>query len=133
VSSERAFTVLYDRDCGFCTWCADWIRRADRDGRMSIVPLQEAPNDPDLAPIAAETDLRCALHAVDEAGTVHAGGAAILEIQERLPGGWLITEWRRLPFAADLAEWAYGIASRNRDWLGRMVGAERNVACEVRR
>jgi predicted DCC family thiol-disulfide oxidoreductase YuxK len=100
---------------------------------MSIVPLQEAPNDPELAPIAAETDLRCALHAVDEDGVVHQGGAAILSIQERLPGGWLITEWRGLPFAADLAEWAYGVAARNREALGRLVGAEGDTACEVRR
>jgi predicted DCC family thiol-disulfide oxidoreductase YuxK len=133
VSTQRPLTVLYDRDCGFCTWCADWIRRADRDGRMAVVPLQEAPHDPELAPIAAETDLRCALHAVDEDGIVHQGGAAILEIQERLPGGALITFWRTLPFAADLAEWAYGVAARNRATLGKLVGAEGDTACDLPR
>jgi predicted DCC family thiol-disulfide oxidoreductase YuxK len=131
MSTEATFTVLYDRDCGFCTWSADWIGRADRAGRLRIVALQDAPLDPGLAPIAAERDLRCALHAVDEDGVVHAGGAAVLSIQERLPGGALITAWRRLPGAAELAEWAYRIAARNRDWLGRLVGAKGDSACEV--
>ena len=133
MSTEATFTVLYDRDCGFCTWSADWVRRADRAGRLRIVALQDAPLDPGLAPLAAGRDLRCALHAVDEKGTIHEGGAAILEIQERLPGGALITYWRRLPFAADLAAWAYRIAARNRDWLGGLVGAKGDSACEIPR
>ena len=133
MANETPFTVLYDRDCGFCTWAADWIRRFDREGRLSVVALQDAPADPDLAPIAAEHDLRCALHAVDEDGFVHRGGDAILSIQERLPGGALITAWRTLPFSADLAEWAYAIAARNRAALGRIVGAKADSACEVPR
>jgi predicted DCC family thiol-disulfide oxidoreductase YuxK len=133
MSNEAPFTVLYDRDCGFCTWSADWIRRADREGRLRIVALQDAPDDPDLAPIAAERDLRCALHAVDEHGVVHAGGDAVLSIQERLPGGAIITAWRGLPGTAELAEWAYAITARNRDRLGRLVGAEGGSACEVPR
>lgn len=133
MSTEATFTVLYDRDCGFCAWSADWIRRADRAGRLRIVALQDAPLDPGLAPIATERDLRCALHAVDECGIVHAGGDAVLSIQERLPGGALITAWRRLPGAAAPAEWAYTVAARNRDRLGRLVGAEASSACEVQR
>ncbi|MFI5255379.1 MAG: thiol-disulfide oxidoreductase DCC family protein [Candidatus Limnocylindrales bacterium] len=133
MSHAPHFTVLYDRDCGFCTWAADWIRRFDRDGRLSIVALQDAPADPDLAPVAESHDLRCALHAVDEDGTVHRGGDAILEIQERLPGGAWITAWRTLPFSADLAEWAYATAARNRDVLGRLVGADETAACEIPR
>ncbi len=128
-----ALTVLYDRDCGFCVWAARWIRRADRHGRLRIVALQDAPLDPRLAPIAEGRDLRCALHAVDEQGAVHAGGDAVLAIQERLPGGALITAWRRLPGTAELAERAYRIAARNRDHLGRLVGAETGGACELER
>jgi predicted DCC family thiol-disulfide oxidoreductase YuxK len=131
--AAATFTVMYDRDCGFCTWSADWIRRADRAGRLRIVALQDAPLDPALAPIAAERDLGCALHAVDERGVVHAGGDAVLSIQERLPGGALITAWRRLPGAAELAEWVYAVAARNRDLLGRLVGAEAGAACEIPR
>lgn len=128
-----ALTVLYDRDCGFCAWAAAWIRRADRDDRLRIVALQDAPQDPRLAPIVEGRDLRCALHAVDEQGAVHAGGDAVLSVQERLPGGALITAWRRLPGMAELAERAYAIAARNRDRLGRLVGAEAGAACELER
>jgi predicted DCC family thiol-disulfide oxidoreductase YuxK len=133
VPALAPFTVLYDRDCGFCTWSADWIRRADRKGRLRVVALQDAPDDADLAAAVAGHDLRCALHAVDEAGVVHRGGDAVLSIQERLPGGALITAWRRLPGAAALAERAYAVAARNRDRLGGLVGAGGGTACEVPR
>ncbi|MGH3075456.1 MAG: thiol-disulfide oxidoreductase DCC family protein [Gaiellales bacterium] len=131
MAGDGIFIVLYDRDCAFCTWVADWIRRADRDGRINLVSLQDAPDDPQLAPLAHDYDLRCELHAVDEHGAVHAGGDAVLSIQERLPGGAIITAWRTLPFAEDLAEWAYGIAARHRDLLARMVGLEATPACEL--
>ena len=128
---DGIFTVLYDRDCAFCTWVADWIRRADRDGRIDLMPLQDAPTHPEFAMIAAANDLHCELHAVDEGGGIHRGGDAVLSIQERLPGGAIISAWRALPFSADLADWAYGIAARNRDVLARMVGLEETPACEL--
>jgi predicted DCC family thiol-disulfide oxidoreductase YuxK len=131
MADDGLFTVLYDRDCAFCTWVADWIRRADREGRINLVPLQDAPDDPRLAPIARDNDLTCELHAVDEDGNVHKGGDAVLSIQERLPGGNWITAWRSLPFAADLADWAYQMAARHRDILARMVGLEATPACEI--
>ena len=131
--AEAPFTVLYDRDCGFCAWATRWIRRADRDDRLRIVALQDAPQDPRLAPIVEGRDLRCALHAVDEQGAVHAGGDAVLSVQERLPGGALITAWRRLPGAAALADLAYHTTARNRDHLGRLVGAEAGAVCELER
>jgi predicted DCC family thiol-disulfide oxidoreductase YuxK len=133
MAEDGLFTVLYDRDCAFCTWVADGIRGADREGRINLVPLQDAPADPYLAPIAATHDLLCELHAVDEEGRVHKGGDAVLSIQERLPGGAIITAWRTLPFAEDLAELAYGIAARNRDVLARLVGLEATPACEMER
>jgi predicted DCC family thiol-disulfide oxidoreductase YuxK len=131
--SARPLVVLYDRDCGFCAWTAAWLRRADRDGRLRFVPLQEAPHIPGLAAIATTFDLRCALHTVDERGVVHAGGDAMLEILERLPGGRLIGAWRRLPGAAWLADRTYALAADRRDDLGRLVGAAPGTACEVPR
>ena len=125
--------VLYDRDCGFCAWTADWLRRADRDRRLRLVALQEAPHVPELAQIAEAYDLRCALHTVDDVGVVHAGGDAMLEILERLPGGRLIRAWRRLPGAAWLAGQAYALAAGHRDDLGRLVGAAPGSACEAPR
>jgi predicted DCC family thiol-disulfide oxidoreductase YuxK len=131
--SAEPLIVLYDRDCGFCAWTAAWLRRADRDGRLRLVPLQDAPHVPSLAPIARTFDLRCALHAVNVRGVVHAGGDAMLEILERLPGGRLIAAWRRLPGTAWLADRAYALAAARRDDLGRLVGATRGSACEVSR
>jgi predicted DCC family thiol-disulfide oxidoreductase YuxK len=125
--------VLYDRDCGFCTWTADWLRRADREGRLRLVALQDAPLTPSLAAIATTYDLRCALHTLDDGGVVHAGGDAVLEILERLAGGRLIRAWRRLPGAARLAGRAYAIAADRRDILGRLIGAAPGSACEAPR
>lgn len=126
----ETLTVLYDRDCGFCAWSAAWIQRADLRRRIRLLALQEAAADAHLAPLVQGRDLRCALHAV--AGMdVHAGGAAILEIMERLPGGSLIRAWRRLPGAPWLSDRAYELAAARRDALGRLVGAEPGSACEV--
>jgi predicted DCC family thiol-disulfide oxidoreductase YuxK len=131
--SAEPLVVLYDRDCGFCAWTAAWLRRADRGGRLRLVPLQDATDVPRLAAIARTFDLRCALHAVDERGVVHAGGDAMLEVLERLPGGPLIAAWRRLPGAAWLAGRTYALAADRREDLGRLVGATRGTACEVSR
>lgn len=119
--------VLYDRDCGLCLAAARLVGRWDRPGLLDPVPLQEATSDPRLAVrvAAAERPLGRELLAVDEVdGSVAAGGAAVVEITARLPGG-------RLP-AAVLAvvpfRWTvslgYRLVAANRHRIGRLLRLE---------
>ncbi len=68
--------LLFDGDCGFCTRVAHWVEERDREGRLRIVPHQEAPSPPmtpDLRIACAE-----ALHAITPRGRVLRGGDATI-------------------------------------------------------
>lgn len=32
--------LVFDGECGFCTWTVQWLRRLDRRRRVELVPLQ---------------------------------------------------------------------------------------------
>ncbi|HEY8169151.1 MAG TPA: DUF393 domain-containing protein [Candidatus Limnocylindrales bacterium] len=131
-ADDQTLTVLYDRDCGFCAWTAARIRRADRHARVRLLALQEAGDDPRIAALVADRDLHCALHAV-RGDRISSGGAAALDILERLPGGPIIRAWRTLPGSRPLAEAAYAIVAGQRDRLWRLVGGDAGAnSCDVR-
>ncbi|HEV8516810.1 MAG TPA: DUF393 domain-containing protein [Candidatus Limnocylindrales bacterium] len=121
-----ALTLLYDRDCAFCTWTALQLRSLDRRRRIALVPLQEARRGgvrPDLAAVAAGYPLVERIHAVTNGGEVVAGGRAMLAALEALPGGHLLGPWFRLAEATGLAEIGYDVLAAQRDRLARLVGA----------
>jgi predicted DCC family thiol-disulfide oxidoreductase YuxK len=116
--------VLFDRDCRFCGWVARQLSRIDRDGRLVLMPLQDAgsdPSRPQLVAIARACPLDEALHVVAADGAISRGGDALIEIFRRLPGGALVALWSRLPGARSLADFAYRTAARNRAALGRLL------------
>jgi predicted DCC family thiol-disulfide oxidoreductase YuxK len=125
--------VLYDGDCGLCTWVAGRLRRWDRQDRLSFIRLQDVDRlaPPDVARLVRGRRLETELHVVDPAtGLVASGGAGVLEIASRLPGGQLA----RLARSAAPARWAtdigYRIVARNRHRIGRWLRLEGPV-CDV--
>lgn len=124
-------TVLYDRDCGICGLTARTLRRWDRNGRFRLRALQDAPGSGDerLSAVAARYVLRDELHAVDEAGSVAAGGDAALAIIDALPGGWLLRPWAALPAVRWAVRLAYDGVARNRRRIGEWLGLE--LVCEL--
>ena len=127
--AQGTLIVLYDRDCALCVAIGRWLRRADAAGRLEFRALQDAPADARLAEVAATHPLHAALHTVDAAGRVSAGGAALLDILERLPGGPISAAWRRLPFAPALAEAACRSVASQRERIGAALGLD--ATCDI--
>jgi len=123
--------VLYDEDCGFCRWSAAQLRALDRRRRLELVPLQHAaahPARPELAALAGARDLRAQIHVLRHDGSVRAGGGAMLEILDALPGGWLLRPWQLLPGVEAIVDAGYRWVAARRDTFGRLLagsGAER--------
>lgn len=112
--------VLYDADCGFCRWALAVLLRWDRRGRLRPVALQDA-EAPLLLPGVPGDRRMDSMHVVLADGRVASGGAALVELGRRLPGGG--------PLAAVGSAWP-GVAERwyrtfagRRATLGRFVGA----------
>jgi predicted DCC family thiol-disulfide oxidoreductase YuxK len=113
--------VLYDGDCGFCTWTARLLRRWDRSGRMATVPLQQAARHDALGALVAGRDLTAAIHVVEPGGRIKDRGAAMIAILDALPGGWLLRPWTRLPGARRVLDPVYDALAVRRDRLGALV------------
>lgn len=130
--NER-MTVLFDRDCGFCTWTVARLGRWDRLARLRYIALQDAGaviDRPDLAAVAARYRLSSSLHVVMADGTVRSRGRAMLAILDALPGGWTLRPWAQLPGMTSLVDRIYDRIAGRRDLLGVLV-ARGTVACDV--
>ena len=116
--------MLFDADCGFCTWSVAQLRGMDRARRLEYVPLQHAPEHPErpeLAQLAAQRDLSEVIHVVGPSGGVRAGGGAMLEILDALPGGWLLRPWALLPGVERLVDVGYRAVARRRGHFSRIL------------
>jgi predicted DCC family thiol-disulfide oxidoreductase YuxK len=112
--------VLYDRDCGICTWAAERLRAWDGSReRLRFVPLQSGEADELLG--GMDRDRRFA-----SGGRIHSAGAAAVPVLRLLPGGrplaWLA---ERMPLTTELV---YRKITDRRDQLGSLLGRE---ACAV--
>jgi predicted DCC family thiol-disulfide oxidoreductase YuxK len=121
---ERA-AVLYDRDCGLCTWSAERLRAWDGPReRLRFVPLQSPEADELLG--SMDHDRRYASWHVAADGELRSAGAAAVPVLRRLRGGaplaWLV---ERLPRTTELA---YRAVTARRGRLGALLGRE---ACAV--
>ena len=117
--------VLYDNDCGFCRWSVDRLKAWDRRDRLRAVALQ-SPEADDLLPRLSESERMASWFIVGQDGRVASAGSGVPVLLRLLPFGGLPA------FVASLfpqtTERAYWRVARNRDRLGRMLGAR---ACAV--
>ena len=127
-----ALTVLYDRDCGLCQATVKQLRRWDRGGRFTMLPLQSAAasGDPAIPIAAAESPLESALHVVAGDGQVLAGGDAALAIIHELPGGGVLDPWRGVAPFRWLVGVGYDAIAGHRHEIGRALRLE-GPACDV--
>jgi predicted DCC family thiol-disulfide oxidoreductase YuxK len=119
--------ILYDAECGFCRMAVARILAWDRAGRLRPAPLQGPEADRLLPGLAPEEKL-ASWHLVI-GGQVHSGGAAAAPLLRLLPGGrppaFLLGAF------PGMTDRAYRLVARNRDGVGRFVGAR--CAVPVRR
>jgi predicted DCC family thiol-disulfide oxidoreductase YuxK len=116
--------VLFDPDCGLCRWTAERLRRWDRAGRLSFVPLGTPVADA-LLPHLTPRERLGSWHLARPDG-VRSGGAAVPDVLELLPGGRpLAAAARRFPGPT---ERVYRWVADHRSVLGRLLGRR---ACAV--
>jgi predicted DCC family thiol-disulfide oxidoreductase YuxK len=109
----RPATVLYDADCGVCTWAIAQVLAWDRRRRLRPVALQ----DPEALELLPEMDSEARMaswHLVSPEGAVHSAGAAIPPLLRSLPGG--------APLAALAERWPEA-TERGYRWVAEHRGA----------
>lgn len=127
---QGTWTVLYDAECGFCTWVLSGLLRWDRALRLRPIALQRSEASDLLADLQSAERL-ASWHLISPAGARHSGGAAVVQVLRLLPGG-------RMPAAAfarfpRLTEKAYQSVAEHRSQLSRLipVTAKRNARRRV--
>jgi predicted DCC family thiol-disulfide oxidoreductase YuxK len=89
---ERRWAVLYDADCGFCTWLLSALLRWDRRARLRPIALKR-PEADHLLRTLTPAERMASWHLISPSGERHSAGAALPPLLRVLPGG-------RLPAAA---------------------------------
>ncbi len=121
-------TVLYDRDCGFCTWTVDKILAWDRRRRLRSVAIQSEEGESLLASIALAARLD-SWHLIDDEGMLYSAGAAAGPLVRLLPGGRpLAVLFEAFPRAT---ETSYRYVARHRDRWARWLRID--ATCALRR
>ncbi len=119
-TASESWTVLYDRDCGFCRWSLGVLLRADRRRRLRPVALQTPEADALLADLTPEQRM-ASWHLISPAGRRESAGAALPTAVWLLPGGQLPA--RALAGVPAVNERAYRWVAEHRSGLGRVIPA----------
>ncbi|MGZ8481112.1 MAG: thiol-disulfide oxidoreductase DCC family protein [Candidatus Limnocylindria bacterium] len=115
--------MLYDADCGICSWCATALDRVDRHHVLRLLPLHLAAAELRDAP--PEHVLRDQMHVRDDAGRWDRGGRAIIRIAGLVPILRPLAVAARFPPVRWTVEAWYSIVAGNRDRLGCLLGLDR--------
>ena len=124
--------ILYDEDCGFCTWLLAGVLACDRAARLRPLALQRDEAAARLADLAPAQRLG-SWHLISPTGQRYSAGAAFAPLLRLLPrGGPLATLPAALPGAT---ERAYRWVADRRVLLSRAVpaAAKRRARERVRR
>ena len=106
-------TLFYDGECGFCRDAVAVLSRWDREGRIELIPFQDAARVAQFGlPLPA---LAAAMHLVLPDGRVVVGADAVPELGRLLPGKRWLTWLFAVPGVRPIARRAYAwIAARRR-------------------
>jgi predicted DCC family thiol-disulfide oxidoreductase YuxK len=122
--------LLFDGDCGICTWSAERFGRMDRERRYAIEPFQDL-DDIELERLGVTRE-QCAraVQIITPTGRVHRGAMAINHLLwQRLPGKLLVIVLYAIPvlWLSELV--AYRLVANQRHRLSRWFGLK---ACRVK-
>jgi predicted DCC family thiol-disulfide oxidoreductase YuxK len=114
----RAWTVIYDADCGFCRWLLSLVLTADHQRRLVPLALGTRAADELLSDLSLG-DQFASWHLVSPSGERQSAGAALPTLAALLPGG-------RLPAAALshtglINDRGYRWVAGHRSWFGRVI------------
>ena len=124
------WVVLYDADCGFCTWTLSLLLRWDRAARLAPVALQR----PEAAGALVEltpAERMASWHLISPSGERRSGGDALPPLLRALPGGrFPAAVFARFP---RLTARGYRLVAEHRSELSRLVppGAKQRAGQRV--
>lgn len=114
--SEAPAKLVYDDDCGVCTWAAEWVRD---HGEVEIVGFSDLT---DAQVDRLPTDWRDCAHLLLD-GEVYSCGKAMEEafLLTEDDGTNVLRVARELPGYASVRERAYRFFADHRNWVGPLV------------
>jgi predicted DCC family thiol-disulfide oxidoreductase YuxK len=119
VSQDR-WTLLYDADCGFCTWIMSGVLTWDRHDRLVPRALQSAQAQALLSDLGPEERL-ASWHLISPDGERLSAGSGLAPLLRLLPAGTIpALGIARLP---RLTNRAYDWVANHRSQLSRAVPA----------
>ena len=128
-TAEATDVLIFDGECGFCTWAARWAERRLPPG-TGILPYQRV-RDPSAYGLTDE-EIAGAAYWIDARGRPHRGHLAAAGTFRAIGGAWTtIGSLIREPPISWLAAWIYEIVSRNRHRLPGSVPACREDGSEL--
>jgi predicted DCC family thiol-disulfide oxidoreductase YuxK len=113
--------VIFDGDCGICTWSAEWIEARDSQQQaLAVEPYQTTDLERyDLTPEQTSRSVYLAL----PDGTTYKEARAVFETLKRLPGIYgVVGALLANPAAARLARPVYRWVARNRTTISQRLG-----------
>jgi predicted DCC family thiol-disulfide oxidoreductase YuxK len=116
---ERAVTVIYDADCGICTWMCRLLKRLDPWARLTFVGNDEAERFPQGVTEAITQE---SVVAVDARGRIFTEERAVRRIAGALPLGILLVAWLYVPGLQQLGGALYRYVARERLRISSFFG-----------
>ena len=117
--SERRWAVLYDADCGLCTWLLSALLRWDRAARLHPIALQRSEAD-DLLQELTPAERMASWHLISPTGERRSGGAAVPPLLRVLAGRVPAAGFARFPRLTDRG---YRWVAEHRSQLSKLVPA----------
>lgn len=85
----QPLNVLYDGDCGICSWSRTFAEARDVHQQLTFIPFQLADLDALSRGLTREQASRMAWAILPD-GTRHGGARAVFEVLKRLSGLWRV-------------------------------------------
>ena len=122
-----AHLIVYDGDCRFCLFSAEFIRKHSRAG-VTLVSFSELPQH-DLLGSLDQRQILASAHYITPQGIEYHGGESITRALRLLPGGWIFGLFD-LWGVTLVRELTYSLVASNRhvfSKLTRLLGLSRSV------
>jgi predicted DCC family thiol-disulfide oxidoreductase YuxK len=123
LGTGQQHTMLFDGDCGICTYFADIVKRIDRQNLFQVFPYQIFPEET-LRPWGISyADCRRKLQVISQRGKVYRGAFAVNYFYyQYLPWSLLVVLVYALPILLLLELFGYAVIAKNRTLLSRWFG-----------
>lgn len=126
--TKRA-SVLYDGDCGICTWFADFTMRVDVERRFYVEPYQQIPEQHLQDFGISYADCAKRLQVISTRGKVYGGAFAVnYFFLHYFPWSLLVGLIYLLPVLLVLEVVIYALVAKNRGRLSRRLGMKACLA-----